>query len=75
MLLSDSIAERIRQGLPGARVEVKDSTGTGDHFEATVLWDGFKGLSLVQQHQRVYATVNDWLKTGELHALALRTSA
>ena len=75
MLEAEAIASRIREGLPGARVEVRDTTGTGDHFEAAVSWDGFKGLSVVQQHQKVYATVNDWLKTGELHALALRTSA
>lgn len=75
MLEAEAIASRIREGLPGSRVEVRDTTGTGDHFEATVAWNGFQGLSMVQQHQKVYATVNDWLKTGELHALALRTSA
>ncbi|HZN93118.1 MAG TPA: BolA/IbaG family iron-sulfur metabolism protein [Myxococcales bacterium] len=28
---------------------------------------------MVDQHKLVYAPLQDWLKSGELHALALRT--
>ncbi len=67
------IKTRIEQALPGAEVEVRDTTGTGDHFEARVISPTFEGLSMVQQHQQVYAPLQQWLQTGELHALALRT--
>ena len=74
MLKTDDIAARIRDGLQGVeKVEVKDTTGTGDHFEAHVVSSEFDGLSMVQQHQKVYGTLQEWLKTGELHALALKT--
>ncbi len=67
------IKTRIEQALPGAEVEVRDTTGTGDHFEARVISPTFQGLSMVQQHQQVYAPLQQWLQTGELHALALKT--
>jgi acid stress-induced BolA-like protein IbaG/YrbA len=73
MLTVEMIRARIAAGLPGAEIELRDTTGTGDHFECRVVSEAFTGLSMVQQHQKVYATVRDWLGTGELHALALRT--
>ncbi len=70
---AEFIRGRILEALPGSEVEVRDSTGTGDHFEARVVSPAFVGLSMVQQHQAVYAPLQQWLKTGELHALALKT--
>ncbi|MBL8956747.1 MAG: BolA/IbaG family iron-sulfur metabolism protein [Myxococcaceae bacterium] len=67
------LKRRIEQGLPGAEVEIRDLTGTGDHFEARVVAEAFAGKTLVEQHQQVYAPLQDLLKTGELHALALKT--
>lgn len=75
MLDTELIRKRIADALPGAEVEVKDLTGTGDHFEARVVSPSFAGLSMVQQHQAVYAPLQDLLKSGQLHALALKTSA
>ena len=73
MLSADAIRARIAGELPDAEVVVKDTTGTNDHFEARVVSAAFEGLSMIQQHQRVYAPLRDWLATGELHALALKT--
>ena len=73
MLSESAIRERIVAALPDAEVEIKDSTGKGDHFEARVVAAAFEGLSMIEQHQRVYAPLRDWLATGELHALALKT--
>ena len=67
------IRDRILTALPGSEVEVRDTTGTGDHFEARVVSAGFAGKSMVDQHQAVYAPLKDVLETGELHALALKT--
>ena len=68
-----AIEARIRAALPGAEVEVRDTTGTGDHFEARVVCPAFAGKSMIEQHQLVYAPLKDVLATGELHALALKT--
>ena len=67
------IRDRILGALPCSEVEVKDTTGTGDHFEARVVSPAFAGKSMVDQHQAVYAPLKDVLQTGELHALALKT--
>ena len=37
MLDPNAIRERILGTLPGSEVEVRDTTGTGDHFEARVV--------------------------------------
>ena len=73
MLDPDFIRSRILEALPDSEVEVRDTTGTGDHFEARVVSPAFAGKPMVQQHQLVYAPLQEWLKTGELHALALKT--
>lgn len=73
MLEPKTIEARIQAAFPEAQVQVRDTTGTGDHFEARVVSASFAGKSMVEQHQLVYAPVSDLLKTGELHALALKT--
>ena len=73
MLDPEMIRKRIAEAIPSSEVEVKDLTGTGDHFEARVVSPSFAGKSMVEQHQAVYAPLQDLLKTGELHALALKT--
>ena len=72
MALAD-IENMIRQALPGARVEVTDLAGDGEHYSATVVSPAFKGLSKVKQHQMVYAALKGKMG-GDLHALALTTA-
>lgn len=73
MLDVKGLEQRIRQALPGAEVAIRDTTGTGDHFEALVISPSFEGKSTVQQHQLVYAPLSELLKSGALHAFALKT--
>ncbi len=73
MLTPEWIAARIKGALPDAQLEINDTTGTGDHFEARVVSAAFAGLPMVRAHQLVYAPLKDVLDTGELHALALKT--
>ncbi|MDC0714489.1 BolA family transcriptional regulator [Stigmatella sp. ncwal1] len=73
MLNEESLRHRILEALPGSEVVVRDTTGTGDHFEAQVVSPAFTGKTMVQQHKLVYAPLQPLLATGELHALALKT--
>jgi stress-induced morphogen len=73
MLEAAEIERRIAAALPGAVVEVRDTTGAGDHFEARVVCAAFAGQSRVAQHRMVYAPLADLLASGALHALALTT--
>jgi len=71
---ADQIAQMIREGIPGAEVEIRDLAGDGDHYAATVVSDIFTGKSRIQQHQMVYAALRGRMG-GELHALQLTTMA
>lgn len=68
------IETMIRSALPGAEVEIDDLRGDGDHYAAHVVYEGFRGLSRVRQHQMVYKALEGRMG-GVLHALALQTSA
>ena len=70
----DDLKTRIEQAIPGARAEVEDWTGGGDHFKATVVAPEFAGLSRIEQHRRVYAVFGDEIG-GAIHALSLVTRA
>lgn len=64
----------IKAAFPDAQVTIEDLAGDGDHYAATVVSEAFRGRSRVQQHQLVYAALQGRMG-GELHALALQTSA
>lgn len=74
MIAPDRVRTLLLDALPGADVEVKDMTGTKDHFEATVIAPQFAGKSRIEQHQMVYRALGDAMK-GDIHALALTTRA
>jgi stress-induced morphogen len=63
----------IRQGIPDAKVTIRDLAGDGDHYAAEVVSESFRGKSRVQQHQMVYKALQGNMG-GVLHALALQTS-
>ncbi len=73
-MIADKIIDMIEEELPGAKVSIEDLAGDGDHYAARVIYDGFAGKSRVQQHQMVYKALKGKMG-GELHALALQTSA
>ena len=73
-MTADEIEKLIRAGLPEAEVTVEDLAGDGNHYRAHVVTAAFRGVSRVQQHQMVYRTLGERMG-GELHALALQTSA
>ena len=69
---ADHIKTRIEAAIPGARAEVEDWTGGGDHFRATVVSPAFAGLSRIQQHRLVYDVFGAEIG-GAIHALSLTT--
>jgi stress-induced morphogen len=71
---ASEIEALIKAALPDAAISIEDLAGDGDHYAATVVSEIFRGKSRVQQHQIVYAALRGRMG-GELHALALQTSA
>jgi stress-induced morphogen len=64
----------LREGFPDAQIVIEDLAGDGDHYKAKIVSTAFAGLPRVRQHQLVYAALKGRMG-GELHALALETSA
>ena len=73
-MAANEIEALIRAALPDAEVTVEDLAGDGDHYAAKVVSEQFRGVPRVRQHQIVYAALQGRMG-GELHALALQTSA
>lgn len=71
---ANEIESLIKAAMPDASVTIEDLAGDGDHWAATVVSETFRGLSRVKQHQIVYAALQGRVG-GDLHALALQTSA
>ena len=59
---------------PEGEVVVTDLAGDGDHYRARIVSERFRGVARVRQHQMVYAALEGRMG-GELHALALETTA
>jgi stress-induced morphogen len=64
----------LREAFPDAQIAIDDLAGDGDHYRARIVSTAFSGLSRVKQHQLVYGALKGKVG-GELHALALETSA
>ena len=72
-MAAGDIETLIKAGIPDAYVEIVDLAGDGDHYEARVVAESFRGLPRVKQHQRVYEALGGRMGT-ELHALKLSTA-
>ena len=66
----EEVKRLIEAGIPGSQVKVK---GDGSHFDAVVISEAFAGLTPVKKQQLVYATVNEQITSGQLHALSIKT--
>ena len=68
------IEKLIKDGIPDAKVSIRDLAGDGDHYAAEVVAESFRGKTRVQQHQMVNAAFGEDMGT-VLHSLALQTKA
>ncbi|WP_312162588.1 BolA family transcriptional regulator [Phenylobacterium sp.] len=64
----------LKEAFPDAEIAIDDLAGDGDHYRARIVSSAFAGLSRIKQHQLVYGALKGKVG-GELHALALETSA
>ena len=71
---ADVLRAHLVEAFPDADIAIEDLAGDGDHYRARLVSTAFKGLPRVRQHQLVYGALKGQMG-GELHALALETSA
>jgi stress-induced morphogen len=69
-----ALEAELRSAFPDGEIVIDDLAGDGDHYRARITSARFAGLNRVRQHQLVYAALKGKVG-GELHALALETSA
>ncbi len=69
---AEDIEALIKEALPDAVIEIQDLAGDGDHYQATITSEAFRGKSRIAQHQMVYTALKGNMG-GVLHALALTT--
>jgi stress-induced morphogen len=71
---TETIRALLERAFPdAAELDVEDRTGTGDHFQVTVVSSDFDGLSLLDQHRRVNDVLAAPLGDGSIHELRIRT--
>ena len=68
------IEEKLKKEFPDAKIELRDYRHDGTHIVVDIVSSRFENLNLVDQHRLVYAALSDMLKSGEVHALKIKTS-
>jgi acid stress-induced BolA-like protein IbaG/YrbA len=69
MVTPEQVQSYIGKGLACREVRV---AGDGQHFEALIVSEAFRGKSRIQRHQLVYAALGERMRE-EIHALSMRT--
>lgn len=72
-MTQEQMVTRLNSEFPHSNIEVYDLTGTQDHWEVHVTSQRFAGMTRIQQHKLVMQVFDAELKTGEVHALTLKT--
>jgi len=70
MITVESIQKQLMDSLDVSEVLVKLD---GSHANITVVGELFAELSRVKKQQVVYAPLKEWIASGELHAVSIRT--
>lgn len=68
-MTTDEIQKLIEAGVPDSKAMVSGGEGK---YEAIVISEIFADMSMVKEHQMVYATVKPQIASGELHALSIK---
>jgi acid stress-induced BolA-like protein IbaG/YrbA len=69
--IRDGVRERLERALEGM-IEVRDLTGTDNHFEVRIVSAAFEGKTPIERHKLVYAPLLDWIEDDTVHALSVR---
>jgi len=64
-----TIEQLIASGIPNAEINVTEDAGK---FEARIVSPVFAAKNTLQRHKLVYATVNEQITSGEIHALTIK---
>ena len=74
-MTSEQMEARLRNQFKDAEVAVLDLTGTQNHFEVRIQSLLLQNLTRINQHRAINSVFSEELKTGEVHALAIKVVA
>ncbi|MGB5278328.1 MAG: BolA/IbaG family iron-sulfur metabolism protein [Gammaproteobacteria bacterium] len=66
---ASEVKKCIEAGIPGADVSV---TADGTKYTAIVVSPEFEGMSMIAEQKMIYATVNEHIQSGAIHALTIK---
>lgn len=66
MMNETTITHALESALPGASIDIELD---GSHCQITVVSEIFEGLRPVARQRKVYAPLNEFIRSGELHAV------
>ena len=72
-MTADQLKARIETLGPGTQVQVRDLTGTQDHWQVTVVSPVFEGKMSFEQQKMVMAIFKEEIASNEVHALTMKT--
>ena len=65
-----AIESLLRDALPGCKLEAQ---AEGNKLGLSIVSDAFEGLNRVKRQQKIYALLDDRIKSGEIHAVSMVT--
>ena len=67
--MKDMITRVLSDGIKYSDLIVE---GSEAKYEVQIVSDVFDGKSLIQRHKIIYALLDNYIKTGEIHALTIK---
>jgi acid stress-induced BolA-like protein IbaG/YrbA len=67
--MKDVIINVLKEGLKYEDLVVE---GSEAKYEVKIVSDEFEGKKIIQRHKIIYALLDTYIKTGEIHALTIK---
>ncbi len=67
--MKDKITEIISEKIKCENLSVE---GAESKYEVNIVSDEFTGMSIIQRHKIIYGLLDNYIKTGEIHALTIK---
>ncbi len=75
MMEQNKLQKILENNFPDAQIKLIDLVGDQNHYSLSIEDSVFTGKSMVAQHKIVNSVLREYLDSGELHALQLKTIA
>ena len=71
-MIEKKIKDILENKIKDSKVFIRDMNGNQDHFSVIVISSEFEGVSMINQHKKIYDALEDMV-TKEIHALQIKT--